>query len=68
MKKKETKKTETAKVKTKTIEVSMETPVAVIESEAKKALRNIIEQYREKNPVKYELKKEELLRQLNALE
>lgn len=43
------------------------TEVAVEESEAKKAFRAFIETYKQRNPVKYELKKEALEAQLNSL-
>lgn len=47
-------------------EVIEETP-EVVESEAKKQFRLFIAKYKKQNPVKYELKKEELERKLNAL-
>jgi len=48
----------------------VETPkaeVAVEESEAKKAFRAYMENYKVSNPVKYKLKEVELLKQLNSL-
>lgn len=39
----------------------------VRESEAKKAFKVLIERYAEQNPIKYELKKEELAKKLAKL-
>jgi len=42
-------------------------PVDTTESDAKKAFRQIIEEYKVQNPVKYEMKKEALEAKLNSL-
>ena len=60
------KETTMAKEKEKKIEVA-EPVVVKGESEAKKAYRNLIEVYKVKNPVKYEAKKAELQRKLDAI-
>jgi hypothetical protein len=39
----------------------------VVESEAKKAFRELIEKYKKQNPAKYELKKDELQKKLDAI-
>lgn len=48
------------------VKVETTTEVAV-ESEAKKAFRSYIENYKVKNPVKYKIKEADLLKQLNQL-
>lgn len=53
----------------KTVDEVLDTidPVEEVESEAKKKFRQIIEEYKVQNPVKYELKKEALEKKLNSL-
>jgi hypothetical protein len=41
--------------------------VVKAESEAKKAFRELIQRYAERNPVKYEEKKDELTKQLSQI-
>jgi len=49
------------------IEEEAVAPEAIVESEAKKKFRQIIEDYKVQNPVKYEMKKEALEAKLNTL-
>ena len=49
------------------VETTPEVEVATEESTAKKELRALIEAYKIQNPVKYELKKESLDKQLSEL-
>lgn len=57
------KKTSEAEEVVETIETTEATP----DSEAKTAFAALIESYKTQNPAKYELKKEELEKQLNSL-